>query len=139
MLDRAFAGLKSWPRRRLVDGQDQHPKGDSHGAKLLASGVNGQQKPNETAASRGVLAAPGRRGCVDKEGTAGQNENAFDGFVASVRLGVNILGATPIRLGWVRICARMAELADALRSGRSSRKGVEVRVLFRAPSSSKLV
>ena len=27
----------------------------------------------------------------------------------------------------------MAELADALRSGRSSRKGVEVRVLFRAP------
>jgi hypothetical protein len=31
------------------------------------------------------------------------------------------------------ISARMAELADALRSGRSSRKGVEVRVLFRAP------
>jgi hypothetical protein len=33
-----------------------------------------------------------------------------------------------------RIRARMAELADALRSGRSSRKGVEVRVLFRAPT-----
>jgi hypothetical protein len=33
------------------------------------------------------------------------------------------------------ISARMAELADALRSGRSSRKGVEVRVLFRAPIS----
>jgi hypothetical protein len=31
------------------------------------------------------------------------------------------------------ISARMAELADALRSGRSSRKGVEVRALFRAP------
>src|SRR5882762_6845365 len=32
-------------------------------------------------------------------------------------------------------CARMAELADALASGASSRKGVEVRVLFRAPIS----
>ncbi len=32
-----------------------------------------------------------------------------------------------------RTCARMAELADALASGASSRKGVEVRVLFRAP------
>ena len=31
-------------------------------------------------------------------------------------------------------CARMAELADALASGASSRKGVEVRVLFRAPN-----
>jgi hypothetical protein len=31
--------------------------------------------------------------------------------------------------------ARMAELADALGSGPSSRKGVEVRVLFRAPNS----
>src|SRR4030088_2448419 len=31
--------------------------------------------------------------------------------------------------------ARMAELADALASGASSRKGVEVRVLFRAPIS----
>ena len=30
----------------------------------------------------------------------------------------------------------MAELVDALRSGRSSRKGVEVRVLFWAPISS---
>jgi hypothetical protein len=29
--------------------------------------------------------------------------------------------------------AQMAELVDALRSGRSSRKGVEVRVLFWAP------
>ena len=31
--------------------------------------------------------------------------------------------------------AQMAELVDALRSGRSSRKGVEVRVLFWAPGS----
>src|SRR5580704_10522135 len=30
-------------------------------------------------------------------------------------------------------CARMAELADALASGASGRKVVEVRVLFRAP------
>jgi hypothetical protein len=34
--------------------------------------------------------------------------------------------------------ARMAELADALASGASSRKGVEVRVLFRAPTSNRL-
>ena len=34
-------------------------------------------------------------------------------------------------------CARMAELADALGSGPSPRKGVEVRVLFRAPSLQK--
>ena len=32
--------------------------------------------------------------------------------------------------------AQMAELVDALRSGRSSRKGVEVRVLFWAPVAS---
>ncbi len=32
-------------------------------------------------------------------------------------------------------CARMAELADALASGASDRKVVEVRVLFRAPIS----
>ena len=31
--------------------------------------------------------------------------------------------------------AQMAELVDALRSGRSSRKGVEVRVLFWAPKT----
>ena len=36
-------------------------------------------------------------------------------------------------------CARMAELADALGSGPSPRKGVEVRVLFRAPSLQELV
>jgi len=34
--------------------------------------------------------------------------------------------------------ARMAELADALGSGPSSRKGVEVRVLFRAPNPKNL-
>jgi hypothetical protein len=34
-----------------------------------------------------------------------------------------------------RTCARMAELADAPGSGPGSRKGVEVRVLFRAPVS----
>jgi|HubBroStandDraft_3_1064219.scaffolds.fasta_scaffold166100_2 hypothetical protein len=33
--------------------------------------------------------------------------------------------------------ARVAELADALASGASSRKGVEVRVLSRAPNISK--
>ena len=34
----------------------------------------------------------------------------------------------------LRARARVAELADALRSGRSDRKVVEVRVLSRAPS-----
>jgi hypothetical protein len=38
----------------------------------------------------------------------------------------------PFAIQYVR--ARMAELADALGSGPSSRKGVEVRVLFRAPN-----
>ena len=36
-------------------------------------------------------------------------------------------------IGAFRSRAQMAELVDALRSGRSSRKGVEVRVLFWAP------
>jgi predicted membrane protein len=39
-----------------------------------------------------------------------------------------------VHLRYNAVRARMAELADALRSGRSSRKGVEVRVLFRAPN-----
>ena len=38
-------------------------------------------------------------------------------------------------IGAFRSRAQMAELVDALRSGRSSRKGVEVRVLFWAPGS----
>jgi hypothetical protein len=33
----------------------------------------------------------------------------------------------------IGICARMAELVDAPASGAGARKGVEVRVLFRAP------
>ena len=39
-------------------------------------------------------------------------------------------------IGAFRSRAQMAELVDALRSGRSSRKGVEVRVLFWAPDRS---
>ncbi len=37
------------------------------------------------------------------------------------------------RIGIARNLAQMAELVDALRSGRSDRKVVEVRVLFWAP------
>jgi hypothetical protein len=60
---------------------------------------------------------------VDKGGVAGQNEKA------SLRVIFNIFTR--------RTCARMAELADAPGSGPGSRKGVEVRVLFRAPNSSR--
>jgi hypothetical protein len=51
------------------------------------------------------------RGALTKPGAEGHNEKATQSST----------------------CARMAELADALASGASSRKGVEVRVLFRAP------
>lgn len=39
----------------------------------------------------------------------------------------------------IREIAEMAELADARGSGPRTRKGVEVRVLFSAPSFSKLL
>ena len=64
---------------------------------------------------------------VDKEWSAGQNEKA----ALLVRL----------RLRWSappHTRARVAELADALRSGRSDRKVVEVRVLSRAPILRKI-
>ena len=62
-----------------------------------------------------------QRAFVDKGGVAGQNEKA------SLRV---------ISTCFTRsTCARMAELADAPGSGPGSRKGVEVRVLFRAPNS----
>ena len=65
-------------------------------------------------------ALPGYR--VDKEGHAGQNEKCF----RNKRL---------FRIGLAcRISARVAELADALASGASDRKVVEVRVLSRAPN-----
>jgi hypothetical protein len=49
--------------------------------------------------------------------------------------GVNHLRIQPDAVGVNRTRARVAELADALRSGRSDRKVVEVRVLSRAPIS----
>jgi hypothetical protein len=52
------------------------------------------------------------RAALTKSAAEGHNENAWQSST----------------------CARMAELADALASGASSRKGVEVRVLFRAPT-----
>src|SRR6266481_6910883 len=58
---------------------------------------------------------------VDKGERAGQNEKASS----------QVAPATLELLPYTR--ARVAELADALRSGRSGRKAVEVRVLSRAP------
>jgi hypothetical protein len=58
---------------------------------------------------------------VDKEGPAGQNE------IASRTNGSQDLESA------CRTSARVAELADALASGASDRKVVEVRVLSRAP------
>src|SRR6266849_6363928 len=75
MLDLAFPCRKSWAQAPLVAGQDQHPKGDSCLAKLLAPSANVLLTPNEAAESRRWAAAE-RRSCVDKAGTAGQNENA---------------------------------------------------------------
>ena len=46
--------------------------------------------------------------------------------------------ARPIAKLKSRICAEVAELADALHSGCSSRQGVEVRVLSSAPSVKKI-
>src|SRR5260370_20780255 len=77
--------------------------------------------------SRGGTPWQPHAGRVDKECSAGQNER-----LRSMRLRF-----ARSSLPFTR--ARVAELADALRSGRSDRKVVEVRVLSRAPILEKPV
>src|SRR6202795_1508697 len=65
---------------------------------------------------------------VDKAGSRGHNEKAS--LVLQPRLAWGFTHSTR---------ARVAELADALASGASDRKVVEVRVLSRAPSKQSIV
>src|SRR5579859_594189 len=70
----------------------------------------------------------GSRHFVDKAGSGGHNEKAS--WKPKPRLARGFSHRT---------CARVAELADALASGASDRKVVEVRVLSRAPSQLSFV
>ena len=95
---------------------------------LLAGGC---REPRRCTKTR--LRSPWR--CVDKAKSGGHNEIASLFVRFRPCWSPTFSGITPTRSWWTRACARVAELADALASGASDRKVVEVRVLSRAPIS----